>query len=95
MCHTSHITVAFASVTFTVRVCAVVVLPTERRHVHAGKGGQIHPFIHAAIHPSLYPCLMQPDASGAAEQWPVGLATHNDSRRNNARWWRRLRASAR
>ena len=26
--------------------------------------------------------------AGAAEQWPVGLATHNDSRRNNARWRR-------
>ena len=41
------LTSPFASVTFTVRVrvCAVVGLPTERRHVHAGKGGQIHPDI--------------------------------------------------
>ena len=57
MCHTSHITVAFASVTFTVRVCAVVGVPTERRHVHAGKGGQIHPQHRSSIQQSILPSI--------------------------------------
>ena len=67
----------------------VVCLPTCTR----GKGDrQIDPQHRSSIHhPSVHPSLMPVQCSTVpvAEQWPVGLATHNDSRKNNVRWRRR------